>query len=69
MAVLLRIAVVLHRNRGRARPPVHAEAHGRKLTITLPRTWLARHALSLAELQKEDRWIREMGAKARVLAV
>ncbi|MEQ8858543.1 MAG: exopolyphosphatase [Pseudomonadales bacterium] len=56
LAVLLRLAVVLHRNRGR-RPLPHiglAVAEDRnRITLSLPASWLQRHPLTKLDLKQE----------------
>jgi exopolyphosphatase/guanosine-5'-triphosphate,3'-diphosphate pyrophosphatase len=58
LAVLLRIAVVLHRNRG-TRPLPHVGlivAEG-KLSLTLPSAWLRRHPLTRLDLRQEAEYL------------
>jgi exopolyphosphatase/guanosine-5'-triphosphate,3'-diphosphate pyrophosphatase len=64
LAVLLRVAVVLHRNRG-TRPLPHvgitvepAHAGGReKVVLTLPQAWLRRHPLTRLDLRQEAEYL------------
>ncbi len=54
LAVLLRVAVVLHRNRGtRPLPPVGLEVNGQELILGLPVNWLRRHPLTRLDLEQE----------------
>jgi HPt (histidine-containing phosphotransfer) domain-containing protein len=54
LAVLLRIAVVLHRNRGtRPLPHVGLSVEGERLSLSLPSAWLRRHPLTRLDLKQE----------------
>jgi exopolyphosphatase / guanosine-5'-triphosphate,3'-diphosphate pyrophosphatase len=54
LAVLLRIAAVLHRNRSaRPLPHIGLTVDDNKLCLTLPATWLRRHPLTRLELKQE----------------
>ncbi len=54
LAVLLRIAVLLHRARSpQPLPHVAVHAEGRKVSVTLPARWLEDHSLVAADLRSE----------------
>jgi exopolyphosphatase/guanosine-5'-triphosphate,3'-diphosphate pyrophosphatase len=54
LAVLLRLAVVLHRNRGtRPLPHLDLAVEDERLTLSLPAAWLRRHPLTRLDLQQE----------------
>ena len=63
LAVLLRIAVALHRSRGAApSPPRLALEDGkRSLTLRFPAGWLERHPLTAADLELETRYLEPAG--------
>lgn len=62
LAVLLRIAVVLHRGRSpRPLPRIDAEAQGSRLRLRFPGRWLADHALTRADLEEEVQLLRAAG--------
>ena len=53
-ALLLRIAVLLHRGRGRAPlPDISLAVRGRTLEIRFPVRWLRAHPLTVADLSQE----------------
>lgn len=58
LAVLLRIAVVLHRNRGtRPLPHVGLSVQDDRLTLSLPTAWLRRHPLTRLDLKQEAEYL------------
>ncbi len=58
LTALLRLAVVLHRNRGtRPLPDVGLSAIDGRLSLTLPLTWLRRHPLTRLDLEQEARYL------------
>ena len=64
LSVLLRLAVLLHRER--AEEPVvlaGARARGKTLTLTFEPGWLAAHPLTLADLEGEREELRAIGVK------
>jgi len=61
LAVLLRIATVLHRNRGaRPLPHIGLTADGDALCVTLPGTWLRRHPLTRLDLKQESEMLAKV---------
>ena len=67
LAVLLRIAVVLHRNRGHeALPHIEARAEKQDLTITLPKDWRRAHPLTLEDLKTEAGYLGTIGVTLKI---
>lgn len=59
LAVLLRLAVVLHRSRGdRPLPRLGLSANGDALSLALPPAWLRRHPLTRLDLEQEAEYLR-----------
>ena len=68
LAVLLRIAVALHRSRGAALPPgLTLEQGKRSLTLRFPAGWLAQHPLTAADLEIERRYLEPAGFELTVV--
>ncbi len=61
LAVLLRIAVLLHRGRGQRIPVPEAHAERDRLSLAFPEGWLARHPLHAADLEREAKLLRPLG--------
>ena len=62
LALLLRLAVVLHRARGAAVPPeVSFKAEEKTLRINFPRGWLDDHPLTRADLVQEADFLKAVG--------
>lgn len=62
LAVLLRLAVVLHRGRSaRPLPAVTLSASGRELALGFPGGWLERHPLAGADLEEEAAYLARAG--------
>lgn len=67
LAVLLRVAVRLHRGRSEWEPPVPAAtASGRKLRLDFPAGWLAAHPLTQADLNEEAELLKAGGFRLRL---
>jgi exopolyphosphatase / guanosine-5'-triphosphate,3'-diphosphate pyrophosphatase len=67
LIVLLRLAVLLHRDRGpRALPEIDVRAKGRSIDVEFPKGWLDAHPLSAADLEQEVEYLRGAGFKLRV---
>lgn len=64
-ALLLRLAVVLHRARGVVAPPVTLKAADHVLRLAFPRGWLAAHALTTADLAQEADYLLGAGYKLK----
>ncbi len=62
LAILLRLAVYVHRDRAPKREtPIRIKAKGRQLTVTFKRGWLNRHPLTRADLEQEAARLTEAG--------
>jgi exopolyphosphatase/guanosine-5'-triphosphate,3'-diphosphate pyrophosphatase len=67
LAVLLRLAVVLHRSRAALRlPRFTLQAVGNTLTLRFPAGWLERHPLTGADLAQESQFLADAGFTLRV---
>lgn len=67
VAVLLRLAVILHRSRSpEPLPPLTARAAGGRLQLTFAERWLARNALTRADLEAEGRLLHDAGFRLEV---
>jgi exopolyphosphatase/guanosine-5'-triphosphate,3'-diphosphate pyrophosphatase len=66
LAVLLRIGVRLHRSRSPLPARYRFEAKGRTLRLTLTKSWLRAHPLTLADLEDESRLLQDAGFRLRV---
>jgi exopolyphosphatase/guanosine-5'-triphosphate,3'-diphosphate pyrophosphatase len=68
LTVLLRLAVLLHRNRGDTKPPAFTLVPGRRsLALRFRLQSLRRHPLTEADLQQEQRHLQEQGIALRVV--
>jgi exopolyphosphatase/guanosine-5'-triphosphate,3'-diphosphate pyrophosphatase len=66
LAVLLRIAVLLHRARvERARPRIQMAAGKRSLDLTFPKNWLEEHPLTAADLELEADYLKAVDFKLK----
>jgi exopolyphosphatase/guanosine-5'-triphosphate,3'-diphosphate pyrophosphatase len=67
LIVLLRLAVLLHRDRGsRALPEIELRAKGKGLDVEFPRGWLDSHPLTAADLEQEVAYLEATGFRLRV---
>jgi exopolyphosphatase/guanosine-5'-triphosphate,3'-diphosphate pyrophosphatase len=67
LTVLLRLAVLLHRGRGRAPlPDITLTLRGRALEIRFPVRWLRAHPLTVADLSQEIDLLAAAGLRLRV---
>jgi exopolyphosphatase/guanosine-5'-triphosphate,3'-diphosphate pyrophosphatase len=67
LAILLRLAVVLHRNRsGETLPEIRLAAHGSRLELLLPRAWLRERPLTRLDLRAESAFLRAAGVRLTV---
>jgi exopolyphosphatase/guanosine-5'-triphosphate,3'-diphosphate pyrophosphatase len=68
LIILLRLAVLLHRNRGGANPPRFVAIPGRHgLTLQFRLRSLRRHPLTAADLAQEQRHLEEQGWRLRIV--
>ncbi|MEM1229698.1 MAG: exopolyphosphatase [Pseudomonadota bacterium] len=59
LALILRLAVVLHRARaGTSLPHVALKANGKGLSMTLPADWLSKHPLTRLDLKQEQHYLQ-----------
>ena len=62
LAILLRLAVLLHRGRNTlSKPPINILAKGGNIAISFPRNWLEDHPLTEAELEREANYLKAGG--------
>ncbi len=67
LMVVLRLAAVLHRNRGpHTLPHIELAAASNRLTITLPQTWAERHQLTLLDIENEARYLSSAGINLEI---
>ena len=67
LIVLLRLAVLLHRDRGpRALPEIDLRVKGRSIDLEFPKGWLDGHPLTVADLEQEVAYLQAVGFKLRV---
>jgi exopolyphosphatase / guanosine-5'-triphosphate,3'-diphosphate pyrophosphatase len=70
LAVLLRLAVVLHRGRhAGALPAATLHVDGARLSVGLPAAWLEAHPLTVAELEEEAAGLRAVDLELQLDAV
>ena len=64
LCTLLRLSVLLHRNRSRnAAPALRASAHNHSIRLDFPSAWLKNHPLTLADLNLEKKYLKSAGLK------
>lgn len=67
LCLLLRLSVVLHRSRSKARLPAFSlKASGQKLELSFPRGWLEHHPLTRADLEQEAAYLDNLAFKLRI---
>jgi len=67
LVVLLRLAVLLHRDRGtRALPEIDLRARGRSIELEFPKGWLDGHPLTAADLEQEVDYLQAAGFRLKV---
>jgi exopolyphosphatase/guanosine-5'-triphosphate,3'-diphosphate pyrophosphatase len=69
LAMIFRLAVLLHRSRTPdLRPPVRLSANRRTLDLAFTqKTWLTRHPLTQADLERETEYLEAIGVRLKVL--
>lgn len=66
LAVLFRLAVLLHRSRTpEPDPPLQLEASARGLALQFPAGWLDEHPLTQADLEREAEYLAAIGLRLR----
>lgn len=69
LAVLLRLAVLLHRSRtDAALPEMKLRAQKRGVRLSFPRGWLEEHPLTREDLEQENRYLRAARMRLKVAA-
>jgi exopolyphosphatase/guanosine-5'-triphosphate,3'-diphosphate pyrophosphatase len=64
LCTLLRLSVLLHRNRSRsAEPALQASANKHSIRLEFPNGWLKNHPLTLADLDLEKKYLKSAGLK------
>lgn len=67
MTLLLRLAALFHRSRtDMARPDLRLRVHGRSMELQLPAGWLASNPLTLADLEREQKFLAEADCKLTI---
>ena len=67
LAIILRLAVLVNRSRGAGGPDdIVAEANDQSVTLTFPAGWLAENPLTIADLEREQRYLSSVGVKLRI---
>lgn len=62
LAILLRLAIVLHRNRDRQLPPLpELKLHQGHISLQFPDGWLENHSLTAADLEQEAAYLAAAG--------
>ncbi len=58
LSILLRLSVILHRNRSSAATPViEATGGNRSIALKFPKAWLTNHPLTSADLKQEEKYL------------
>ncbi|MBP0049596.1 exopolyphosphatase [Marinobacterium sp. AK62] len=66
LCLLLRLAVIMHRSRSKARLPAFTlKVDGNKLDLTFPPGWLMHHPLTRADLEQEAGYLRNIDFKLK----
>jgi exopolyphosphatase/guanosine-5'-triphosphate,3'-diphosphate pyrophosphatase len=66
LALLLRLAVLLHRSRSTAElPPMRLTVGKKDLKLVFPKRWLRDNPLTLADLRRERTYLRQAGFRLR----
>ncbi|MFQ5643825.1 MAG: exopolyphosphatase, partial [Thiogranum sp.] len=64
LAILLRLSVLLHRNRAQAEDPdIRVSADEQSLQLKFPPGWLEEHPLTLADLDQERKYLKPVSVK------
>lgn len=64
VAIILRLAVLLHRGRGgQTFGKLKAKAEGQQLSIQFSQDWLSNNPLTEADLRQEQAWLKTIGVK------
>ena len=67
LCLLLRLAVLLHRSRSKARlPAFRLNVDGHRIELALPPGWLDQHPLTRADLEQEAGYLRNIDFKLKI---
>lgn len=67
LTLLLRLAALFHRSRtDTALPDLRLRVHGRSMELQLPSGWLANNPLTLADLEREQKFLAEAECKLTI---
>jgi len=67
LCLLLRLSVIMHRSRSKARLPAFTlKADGQKIELSFPAGWLDLHPLTRADLEQEAGYLRSIDFKLRI---
>jgi len=70
LTLILRLAVLLHRSRADVLfPEMDVQAKGRKITLTIPAEWLEANLLTLAGLEREQKYLDDADLQLNLLIV
>ena len=66
VAIILRLAVLLHRGRGsQLNSQINAKAQGQQLQLEFNAGWLGLNPLTEADLRQEQNWLKAIGLSLR----
>lgn len=66
LSILLRLAVILHRSRSKARlPAFKLQAENQKITLSFPNEWLQHHPLTQTDLESEEDYLKSIDYKLK----
>ncbi len=60
MAIIFRLATLLHRNRHNQRPAFKIQIDAQNIQLTFPRPWLEQAPLTQADLKQESQYLKEV---------
>ncbi len=67
LCLLLRLSVIMHRSRSKARLPAFTlKVDGQKLELSFPNGWLNHHPLTRADLEQEAAYLRSIDFKLKI---
>ncbi len=67
LCLLLRLSVIMHRSRSKARLPAFTlKVDGQKLELSFPNGWLNHHPLTRADLEQEAGYLRSIDFKLKI---
>ncbi len=61
LSLLLRLSVLLHRNRNTPAPELQLQVTAQSLLLKFPPDWLAQHSLTQADLENEQNYLKNAG--------